>query len=113
MYLANLARDPANPIPVQPSSSAILAIFMLIGVFALVYLRTKSQQAFLASIFGSIILAFSISQASVVAGFQPTIIYDEIHRHPQSITQGMQCLLSRARSSLFESSDHTSQCDLA
>lgn len=44
MYLANLARDPANPIPVQPSSSAILAIFMLIGVFALVYLRTKSQQ---------------------------------------------------------------------
>ncbi|KAG0929547.1 hypothetical protein G6F30_011974 [Rhizopus arrhizus] len=75
MYLANLARDPANPIPVQPSSSAILAIFMLIGVFALVYLRTKSQQAFLASIFGSIILAFSISQASVVAGFQPTIIY--------------------------------------
>lgn len=44
MYLTNLARDPANPIPVQPSSSAILAIFMLIGVFALVYLRTKSQQ---------------------------------------------------------------------
>lgn len=44
MYLANLARDPSNPIPVQPSSSAILAVFMLIGVFGLTYVRTKFAQ---------------------------------------------------------------------
>jgi hypothetical protein len=44
MYLANLARDPNNPNPVQPNSSAVLSIFMLIGVFGLTYLRTKFAQ---------------------------------------------------------------------
>ncbi|RCH92303.1 hypothetical protein CU097_001626 [Rhizopus azygosporus] len=75
MYLANLARDPTIHLPVQPNSSAILAIFLLISVFAITYLRVKSQQAFLASIFGSIILVFSITQASVTPGFQPVIVY--------------------------------------
>jgi hypothetical protein len=44
MYLANLARDPAIAMPVQPNSSAVLTIFMLIGVFGLTYLRTKCPQ---------------------------------------------------------------------
>lgn len=44
MYLANLARDPTIHLPVQPNSSAILAIFLLISVFAITYLRVKSQQ---------------------------------------------------------------------
>ncbi|KAG1469964.1 hypothetical protein G6F56_002956 [Rhizopus delemar] len=75
MYLANLARDPTNLFPVQPHSSAVLSIFMLIGVFVLTYVRILNQQAFLASIFGSIIIAFSLTQASVVNGFQPSIVY--------------------------------------
>lgn len=44
MYLANLARDPTINSPVQPNSSAILAIFLLISVFAITYLRVKNQQ---------------------------------------------------------------------
>lgn len=44
MYLANLARDPAIATPVQPNSSAVLTIFMLIGVFGLTYLRTRVPQ---------------------------------------------------------------------
>ncbi|KAI8877640.1 hypothetical protein K501DRAFT_260071 [Backusella circina FSU 941] len=75
MYLANLARDHNNPIPVQPSSSAILAIFMLIGVFGLTYVRTKFAQANFATIFASMIVGFSLTQASVTPGFQPVIIY--------------------------------------
>lgn len=44
MYVANLARDPSIPIPVQPNSSVVLAIFMLIGVFGLTYVRIKFAQ---------------------------------------------------------------------
>lgn len=44
MYLAHIARDPSIPIPVQPNSSAVLAIFMLIGVFGLTYVRIKFAQ---------------------------------------------------------------------
>lgn len=44
MYLANLARDPTNLFPVQPHSSAVLSIFMLIGVFVLTYVRILNQQ---------------------------------------------------------------------
>ena len=44
MYLASIVRDPAVISPVQPKSSAILAIFMFIGVFGLTYVRTKFAQ---------------------------------------------------------------------
>lgn len=44
MYLGNLARDPAIPTPVQPNSSAVLAVFMFIGVFGLTYVRNKFAQ---------------------------------------------------------------------
>lgn len=44
MYLGNLARDPSNPSPVQPACSAILAVFMLVGVFGLTYVRVKFAQ---------------------------------------------------------------------
>lgn len=44
MYLANLARDPSIAIPVQPNSSAVLAVFMFIGVFGLTYVRIKFAQ---------------------------------------------------------------------
>ncbi|ORE06758.1 hypothetical protein BCV72DRAFT_206828 [Rhizopus microsporus var. microsporus] len=93
MYLANLARDPTLHLPVQPNSSAILAIFLLISVFAVTYLRVKSQQAFLASIFGSIILVFSITQASVTPGFQPAIVYDKVHAYAYEITERIQRIL--------------------
>lgn len=44
MYLANLARDPSILMPVQPYSSAVLAIFMFIGVFGITYVRVKFPQ---------------------------------------------------------------------
>lgn len=44
MYLANLARDMTNPSPVQPHSSAVLSMFMLIGVFVATYTRVKLAQ---------------------------------------------------------------------
>lgn len=44
MYLANLARDPSISTPVQPYSSAVLAIFMFIGVFGITYVRVKFPQ---------------------------------------------------------------------
>jgi hypothetical protein len=44
MYLGNLARDTSNPYPVQPNSSAVLSIFMFIGVFGLTYVRIKFTQ---------------------------------------------------------------------
>lgn len=44
MFLANLARNPEVALPVQPASSAILAIFMVIGVFGLTYVRVKFAQ---------------------------------------------------------------------
>lgn len=44
MYLANLSRDPSIANPVQPNSSAILAVFMFIGVFGLTYVRIKFAQ---------------------------------------------------------------------
>ncbi|KAI8080209.1 uncharacterized protein B0P05DRAFT_540434 [Gilbertella persicaria] len=75
MYLANLARDPTIPSPVQPNSSAILAVFMFIGVFGLTYVRTKFAQANFATIFASMIVAFCLTQASVIVGFQPTVVY--------------------------------------
>jgi hypothetical protein len=44
MYLANLTRNPAIASPVQPGCSAILAVFMLVGVFGLTYVRVKFAQ---------------------------------------------------------------------
>lgn len=44
MYLGNLARDPANPSPIQPQTCAILAVFMLVGVFWTTYIRVKIAQ---------------------------------------------------------------------
>lgn len=44
MYLGNLARDTGNPHPVQPNSSAVLSIFMFIGVFGLTYVRIQFTQ---------------------------------------------------------------------
>ncbi|KAL7316809.1 hypothetical protein PS15m_003250 [Mucor circinelloides] len=75
MYLANLARDPAVPTPVQPNSSAVLAVFMFIGVFGLTYVRIKFAQANFACIFASMIAAFALTQAAVTPGFQPVIVY--------------------------------------
>ncbi|GAN01233.1 hypothetical protein MAM1_0005c00665 [Mucor ambiguus] len=75
MYLGNLARDPAIPIPVQPNSSAVLAVFMFIGVFGLTYVRIKFAQANFACIFASMIVAFALTQAAVTPGFQPVIVY--------------------------------------
>ncbi|GAA5816474.1 hypothetical protein MFLAVUS_010003 [Mucor flavus] len=75
MYLAHIARDPSIPIPVQPNSSAVLAIFMLIGVFGLTYVRIKFAQANFGVIFASMIVAFCLTQASVTPGFQPVIVY--------------------------------------
>ncbi|OAC98006.1 hypothetical protein MUCCIDRAFT_116091 [Mucor lusitanicus CBS 277.49] len=75
MYLGNLARDPAIPTPVQPNSSAVLAVFMFIGVFGLTYVRNKFAQANFACIFASMIAAFALTQAAVTPGFQPTIVY--------------------------------------
>ncbi|CEP06984.1 hypothetical protein [Parasitella parasitica] len=75
MYLGNLARDPSIVTPVQPSSSAVLAVFMFIGVFGLTYVRIKFAQANFACIFASMIAAFALTQAAVTPGFQPTIVY--------------------------------------
>lgn len=75
MFLANLARNPEVALPVQPASSAILAIFMVIGVFGLTYVRVKFAQANFGTIFASMIVAFCLTQASVTPGFQPTVVY--------------------------------------
>lgn len=41
MYTADLARDPNNPIPVQPKSSGVLVVYMFVGIFFVTYIRTK------------------------------------------------------------------------
>ncbi|KAL9557127.1 hypothetical protein MBANPS3_001545 [Mucor bainieri] len=73
MYLGNLARDPAIPTPVQPNSSAVLAVFMFIGVFGLTYVRNKFAQGTVPN--ALIPEAFALTQAAVTPGFQPTIVY--------------------------------------
>ncbi|KAI8639571.1 hypothetical protein BD408DRAFT_349623 [Parasitella parasitica] len=90
MYLGNLARDSRIATPVQPSSSAVLAVFMFIGVFGLTYVRIKFAQANFACIFASMIAAFALTQASVTPGFQPAIVHHQIHGNPQRIAQGIQ-----------------------
>ncbi|KAI7897490.1 uncharacterized protein BX663DRAFT_444991 [Cokeromyces recurvatus] len=74
MFLANLARDSTNPFPVQSKSSAILAVLMFLGVFGLTLVRVKITQANFATIFAGIIIAFSLTQASITPGFQPIIV---------------------------------------
>ena len=41
MFLANLARNPSNPSPVQPGSSGVLATFLIVATFILNYIRLK------------------------------------------------------------------------
>lgn len=41
MFCANLARDPTDPIAVQPESSGVLAIFMFVGVFIVSNIRQR------------------------------------------------------------------------
>lgn len=39
MFLANLARDPTDKIPIQTTSSTVLAVFLFVGTFVVNYIR--------------------------------------------------------------------------
>ncbi|KAI8991728.1 hypothetical protein BDF20DRAFT_58655 [Mycotypha africana] len=74
MYLGNLARDPNISSPVQPKSSAVLSIIMYIGVFIVTYARVKFAQAYWATVYSSMVIAFALTQASVTPGFAPVVV---------------------------------------
>ncbi|ORY95665.1 hypothetical protein BCR43DRAFT_475613 [Syncephalastrum racemosum] len=75
MYLANLARDKSNPSPVQPKSSAVFAFFLFIASFVLTYFRIKFARANFACINASILVAFTMTQGSIINAFAPTMIW--------------------------------------
>ena len=96
MYCASLARDPSVTSPVQPGSSGVLAVFMLIGLFIVSYLRVKFVQgecvivcqqddakekeiAICGTTFASMIVAFGLTQAAITPTFQPIVIVRQVH----------------------------------
>ncbi|KAI9302036.1 hypothetical protein BJ944DRAFT_206690 [Cunninghamella echinulata] len=75
MYLANLARNPLDPIPVQVNSSVVLAVFLFLGIFVVNYIRMYFPKANFGCIFGCVMLTISLTTASSTPGFQPAILY--------------------------------------
>ncbi|CAO3616388.1 unnamed protein product [Cunninghamella echinulata] len=75
MYLANLARNPLDPIPVQVNSSVILAVFLFLGIFIVNYIRMYFPKANFGCVFGCVMLTISLTTASSMPGFQPAILY--------------------------------------
>ncbi|KAI9485026.1 hypothetical protein BDB00DRAFT_890672 [Zychaea mexicana] len=75
MFLANLARSSTNPSPVQPGSSGVLAAFLIIATFISNYVRLKVPRANFACITATILISFSLTQASVVPIFYPQLLW--------------------------------------
>ncbi|KAI9495016.1 hypothetical protein BDB00DRAFT_815490 [Zychaea mexicana] len=75
MYCADLARDPADPVTVQPESSAVLAIFFLVAVFLFSITRLKVPKANFGCVNGCIVLSFTMTESSVMRGFQPSLVW--------------------------------------
>ncbi|KAI9253395.1 hypothetical protein BDA99DRAFT_519655 [Phascolomyces articulosus] len=75
MYCASIARDLSDPSPVQPESGGVLAIFLLVAVFLFSVLRLRVPKSTFACINGCIVVAFSLTQSSVVHGFEPSIVW--------------------------------------
>ncbi|KAI9025841.1 hypothetical protein CLU79DRAFT_66381 [Phycomyces nitens] len=75
MYLGNLARDKSNPVPVQPGCSAVLAVFMFIATFVINYVRIKLPKANFACINACIQTTMALTQASIIPGFYPLLIW--------------------------------------
>ncbi|KAI8391640.1 uncharacterized protein BYT42DRAFT_557576 [Radiomyces spectabilis] len=74
-FLANLARDPADPSPIQAPSSVILAVFLFLGIFAVNYVRMRMPKANFACVHACILMIFSFTQASVESGFNPEAVW--------------------------------------
>ncbi|KAI9251490.1 hypothetical protein BDA99DRAFT_563757 [Phascolomyces articulosus] len=75
MFLANLARESTNPFPVQKGSSGVLAAFLVIATFILNYIRLKVPRANFAGITATIFICFTLTQASVIPGFYPELLW--------------------------------------
>ncbi|KAI8973359.1 Fusaric acid resistance protein-like-domain-containing protein [Mycotypha africana] len=75
MYLANLARNPADRNPVQPGACAILAVFLFVGTFAINLVRMKTHKANFACVIACIILTFTMTYAAGYPIFVPQIAW--------------------------------------
>ncbi|ORZ12336.1 hypothetical protein BCR42DRAFT_81199 [Absidia repens] len=75
MFLADLARDPTNQVPIQATSSTVLAVFLFTGTFVVNYIRMYFPKANFGCVFACIILTITLTNASGIGGFQPTIMY--------------------------------------
>ncbi|ORX50436.1 hypothetical protein DM01DRAFT_1408971 [Hesseltinella vesiculosa] len=74
-YLANCARDPRNPQPVQPGPSAVFAVFFFLPCFWLTYLRVKTIKGIFPAINGFIILSFTMTESASYPVFSTEITW--------------------------------------
>ncbi|KAI7870338.1 hypothetical protein BDF14DRAFT_1773232 [Spinellus fusiger] len=75
MFLADLARNKADPNPVQPAKSVVLAVFLFFGTFCLNYVRMRFPKANFACVNACILVTLSMTYASITPMFVPDLVW--------------------------------------